>query len=210
MQIGVDGHAEARGAACGADSGRRRRTSPPSVYNAADAIYGAALYLAASGAPGDWQNAVFSYNHAGGTSSRSPLRGSYMGPSGLPMLASDIASFYGGQQPVLVGLTTHLDVLDGPTPDLDDRSDSTSASDERAERPGGSGDCGTVDAQGYANPWAQSQGLTPLRIDMGVDYTASGPIDAVGDGTITYSQAQGTGWGPYSCSGAAPARWWSS
>ena len=40
-----------------------------------------------------------------------------------------------------------------------------------------------------------------MRIDMGVDYEANGPIDAVGDGTITYAQAQGTGWGPYSCSG---------
>ena len=39
------------------------------------------------------------------------------------------------------------------------------------------------------------------RIDMGVDYTASGPIDALGDGIVTYSQAEGAGWGPYSCSG---------
>jgi hypothetical protein len=58
-----------------------------------------------------------------------------------------------------------------------------------------------VDAQGYANPFAHSQALSASRIDMGVDYSASGPIDAVGDGQITYAQPQGTGWGPYGCSG---------
>jgi len=53
----------------------------------------------------------------------------------------------------------------------------------------------------YANPFAASIGLTPLRIDMGVDYSATGPIGAIGDATVTYSQAAGTGWGPFSCSG---------
>jgi hypothetical protein len=33
-------------------------------YEAADAIYGAANYLRASGAPGDWYRAIFAYNHA--------------------------------------------------------------------------------------------------------------------------------------------------
>ncbi|MEK6326640.1 MAG: lytic transglycosylase domain-containing protein [Actinomycetota bacterium] len=33
-------------------------------YNAADAIYGAANYLRASGGPGDWYGAIFAYNHA--------------------------------------------------------------------------------------------------------------------------------------------------
>jgi hypothetical protein len=33
-------------------------------YDAADAIYSAAHYLHDSGAPGDWQEAVFAYNHA--------------------------------------------------------------------------------------------------------------------------------------------------
>jgi Transglycosylase SLT domain len=33
-------------------------------YDAADAIYGAANYLLASGAPGDWYGAIFAYNHA--------------------------------------------------------------------------------------------------------------------------------------------------
>jgi hypothetical protein len=33
-------------------------------FDAADAIYGAANYLHASGAPGDWYGAIFAYNHA--------------------------------------------------------------------------------------------------------------------------------------------------
>lgn len=36
-----------------------------SQYSAADAIYSAARYLRASGAPGSWERAVFAYNHAG-------------------------------------------------------------------------------------------------------------------------------------------------
>ena len=215
MQIGVDGQA---GNTWGGVVGRipvslAGGTSPPSVYNAADAIYGAALYLADSGAPGDWQNAVFSYNHAGWYVQQvTDYADSYMGSNGLAKLASDIASFYGGKQPpTLVGLTTSTATstasppsIDGPTGQTSTTGQSSASASATAGAPGvpgGSGDCGTVDAQGYANPWAQSQGLTPLRIDMGVDYTASGPIDAVGDGTISYSQAQGTGWGPYSCSG---------
>jgi hypothetical protein len=34
------------------------------VYEPADAIFGAANYLHASGAPGDWYGAIFAYNHA--------------------------------------------------------------------------------------------------------------------------------------------------
>jgi hypothetical protein len=34
------------------------------IFGAADAIYSAANYLHDSGAPGDWQKAVFAYNHA--------------------------------------------------------------------------------------------------------------------------------------------------
>jgi hypothetical protein len=37
---------------------------PPDRWNAADAIFGAANYLRASGAPGDYQAAIFAYNHA--------------------------------------------------------------------------------------------------------------------------------------------------
>jgi hypothetical protein len=37
----------------------------PDRWNAADAIYSAANYLRASGAPGDYAKAIFAYNHAG-------------------------------------------------------------------------------------------------------------------------------------------------
>jgi 3D (Asp-Asp-Asp) domain-containing protein len=56
-------------------------------------------------------------------------------------------------------------------------------------------------AGGYQNPLAQATGIVAQRIDMGVDYTAGGSIDALGDGIVTYSQAEGAGWGPYACSG---------
>lgn len=37
---------------------------PPDVYDEADAVYAAANYLHASGAPGNWSAAIFAYNHA--------------------------------------------------------------------------------------------------------------------------------------------------
>jgi hypothetical protein len=48
-------------AAYGVDANRDGRRDP---YTAADAIYGAARYLRASGAPDDWYRALFAYNHA--------------------------------------------------------------------------------------------------------------------------------------------------
>lgn len=39
--------------------------TPPSVYNETDAVYTAANYLHARGAPGDWPAALYAYNHAG-------------------------------------------------------------------------------------------------------------------------------------------------
>jgi Transglycosylase SLT domain len=39
--------------------------NPASPYDEADAVWAAANYLHASGAPGDWRTAIFAYNHAG-------------------------------------------------------------------------------------------------------------------------------------------------
>jgi Transglycosylase SLT domain len=39
--------------------------NPASPYDETDAVWSAANYLHASGAPGDWQTAIFAYNHAG-------------------------------------------------------------------------------------------------------------------------------------------------
>ncbi len=38
---------------------------PPDRWNPADAIFGAANYLRASGAPGNYREAIYAYNHAG-------------------------------------------------------------------------------------------------------------------------------------------------
>ncbi len=45
----------------------------------------------------------------------------------------------------------------------------------------------------YVNPLAGAS-VTPERIDQGVDYAGSGPLGAIGDGTITYVGTTGTGW----------------
>src|SRR5439155_25427816 len=45
----------------GVDANGDGRRDP---YTAADAIFAAARYLQASGAPGDWYGALFAYNHA--------------------------------------------------------------------------------------------------------------------------------------------------
>src|SRR3954447_3482981 len=49
---------------------------------------------------------------------------------------------------------------------------------------GGSGD--------YVNPFARVRGLTPERIDMGVDYGGAGPVLALGSGTVF--NTAGPGW----------------
>jgi hypothetical protein len=48
----------------------------------------------------------------------------------------------------------------------------------------GSGDAGPISTTGYVNPLSKIQDLTPQRTDMGVDYSGSGPLLAVGDGQI--------------------------
>lgn len=61
----------------------------------------------------------------------------------------------------------------------------------RKGRPGGGGG-----VKGYANPFRDVRNLTPERIDMGVDYSGSGPVYALGPGKVTaanYSWAGGVG-----------------
>src|SRR5579884_4258434 len=51
---------------------------------------------------------------------------------------------------------------------------------------------------GYVNPFARAKNLMPQRIDMGVDYDGAGPIDALGNGRVTFA---GTGiGGGWTCS----------
>ncbi len=49
----------------------------------------------------------------------------------------------------------------------------------------------------YVNPLQQVSGLTPRRIDLGVDYAGSGPLLALGRGRVT--MASNTDSGPSSC-----------
>lgn len=44
----------------------------------------------------------------------------------------------------------------------------------------------------YVDPFAHVQGLTPERIDMGVDYGGKGPVVALGSGTVF--NTEGPGW----------------
>ncbi len=64
-----------------------------------------------------------------------------------------------------------------------------------------SGSCGTAAPGQYVNPFARSRGAYVTRLDMGADVAAQGPIDALGDATITYAATGiGGGWvceGPY-------------
>lgn len=46
----------------------------------------------------------------------------------------------------------------------------------------------------YGNPLRGVAGLTPERIDMGVDFGGSGPIYALGDAVITNATADSAGW----------------
>jgi hypothetical protein len=62
MQIGIGGTAGNIWARYEVDA--PGGANPPSVYNETDAVYAAANYLHASGAPGDWQAAIYAYNHA--------------------------------------------------------------------------------------------------------------------------------------------------
>lgn len=65
---------------------------------------------------------------------------------------------------------------------------------------------GAIVAPGqYVNPFRASASLTPLRIDMGVDYSGTRPIGAIGNATVTYSQPSGAGWGLASCQNGVDA-----
>jgi hypothetical protein len=44
----------------------------------------------------------------------------------------------------------------------------------------------------YVDPFSQISGLTPERIDMGVDYQGAGPVLALGSGTVF--NTKGSGW----------------
>ena len=63
MQIGIDGAAGNTWARYQVDA--PGGAIPPSVYDETDAVFAAANYLHASGAPSEWPAALYAYNHAG-------------------------------------------------------------------------------------------------------------------------------------------------
>ena len=75
-------------------------TGAPDPFNPYDAIYSAAKYLRANGAPGDWSGAVFAYNHAGWyVSMVTATEQTFAGPNGPATLRSAITASWGGRQP---------------------------------------------------------------------------------------------------------------
>jgi hypothetical protein len=86
MQFSVVGH-PSTWERYGVDGDRDGRTSP---FDPQDAIPAAAAYLQASGAPGDWDAAIFAYNHAAWYVAEvkrwaERYRGAAVGPGGLPV-----------------------------------------------------------------------------------------------------------------------------
>jgi len=74
-----------------------------------------------------------------------------------------------------------------------------------ATTPGSGAGCGSTSAPGsslvlapkqYVNPFRNSVGLVPERIDQGVDYSGNGPIEAIGNATIEF--VGNLGWPGYS------------
>jgi Transglycosylase SLT domain len=122
----------------------------PDPYDPWDAIFSAANYLHASGAPADWIGALTIYGNAGWYAQQVSQR------------AERYISAAGGQ--VFISYPA--------------------------------GSCAQpIGAGGYANPFAHSHALTTERIDMGVDYSGSGEIDAIGNARVTFAHTGiGGGW----------------
>ena len=64
MQIGIGGQAGDTWDTIKVNAPGDPPGQPPNVYDEADAVYSAAHYLQASGGPGDWPGAIFTYNHS--------------------------------------------------------------------------------------------------------------------------------------------------
>jgi hypothetical protein len=85
----------------------------PDRWNPADAIYAAANYLRASGAPGDYKQAIFAYNHAGWYVVQVESWATRYRGSSTPQ--GEAASPAGGEDEMPEGADTRL-VGESPTP----------------------------------------------------------------------------------------------
>jgi murein DD-endopeptidase MepM/ murein hydrolase activator NlpD len=159
--------------AYGVDAPGDGKKDSPQILDTADAIFSAANMLRSDGAPGDWQSAIFSYNHAQW----------YVDE----VLAQ--ARVYSGQDAV----TTSAAPVTPPPPAavISATADLLSSAGAPAlATPAAPG------YENYVNPFAGGD-WTPYRTDQGVDWIANTPqpVKAIGDGEVTYSQADG--WGDY-------------
>lgn len=123
-------------------TGGKAPNGPQGWNNPADAIFSAANFLHANGAPSTWQAAVFAYNHA---------------------------QWYVNE--VLSGAQTYYGAGVGKAGPITATTFATA--------------CATPTPTGYTNPLAHIQNLKPERIDMGVDYSGTGTLVAIGAGQIT-------------------------
>ena len=73
------------------------------------------------------------------------------------------------------------------------RGKGTSSSSSRSSSSSSSSSPGSVNPEGYTNPFARIGNLSPSRIDMGVDYGGTGPIVALGAGEVYYASSS-SGW----------------
>ncbi len=88
----------------------------PDPYDPQDAIYSAANYLHASGAPANWYAAIFAYNHADWYVTQvQALAARYSGQTGLQNLNADIQAAWGGKQPTNLPTPTTISVGYTPT-----------------------------------------------------------------------------------------------
>jgi hypothetical protein len=87
----------------------------PDPFDPQDAIYSAANYLHAAGAPGNWPAAIYTYNHAGWyVTEVQALAARYTGPSGLQNLSVDIQAAWGAKQPPHLPTPTTIPVVYSP------------------------------------------------------------------------------------------------
>jgi len=156
---------------------------PAGWNNPGDAVFSAANYLSRLGAPGNWWQAIYEWGGKGVAEADQAT-----------VLARDYYDQGLQAQGAAGGTATPVSSSSGAT----GNSVGTTSLGSAAPAPtASSGSCAASVPPGvYANPFTNSVNLTPMRIDMGVDYAAAGQIDAIGSGRITYASSPGhsTGW----------------
>jgi hypothetical protein len=146
--------------------------APPDPYDPWDAVYAAASYLRASGAPGDWAAAIYAYNHASWYVAQVVVRArGYLAGAGASMLAGAV-----GEAPRLAGCAFEA------------------GSDTLASRVEAVAD----ELGAMAVPYIYGGGhLTPARPDPGLDCSSSVSwvFQHAGIGIATMTSGEYESWG---------------